>query len=136
MDFPRVVYALRHEPTGKVYVGSTHKIYERVREHINCLKRGDHPNEAMQKDFNLHGGEYTVLILDGIYGMNDKNKEYLWMDALQSRVPERGYNGKDPARATALTGVPAIRIPMEAGEDRTRVKETLIRAAREAVGRE
>ena len=129
MDFPRVVYALRHEPTGKVYVGSTHKIYERVTNHIGELKRGVHKNEAMQQDFNIHGGEYTILILDGIYGMNDKNKEYLWMDALRARDPDRGYNGKDQSRSTALTCATAIRYPMEAGDDRTWAKEALRKAA-------
>lgn len=131
MEFPRVVYALKHEPTGKIYVGSTHDVINRVRTHISLLKRGYHTNVAMQEDFNRYGEGYVVFVLDGIQGWSDRNKEYLWMDALKARDPERGYNGKEKARATALTGIKGIWYPMDACESRTLAEKALVEKQKE-----
>ena len=125
MDFPRVVYVLQHVPTGKVYVGSTHNIYERISVHISNLKRGKHNVAAMQEDYNRYGGPYTVRIMDAIYGMDDRNKEHLWMDALRARDPEYGYNMNDSTVKSAIADVAWILFPMESGEDRDLAKKAL-----------
>lgn len=121
MNFPRIVYAIRHEPTGKVYVGSTSRLPERLSAHLTALKGGYHSNEAMQKDCAERGFSYSVFVLDLISTFQDRNKEYLWIDALGSRNPTRGYNAGDrskeassflfdgiPISADDICSVPAI----------------------------
>lgn len=98
MNLPRIVYAIRHEPTGKVYVGSTNKLSERLSAHFTALKGGYHSNEAMQKDCTERGFSYSVFVLDLISTFQDRNKEYLWIDALGSRNPTRGYNAGDRSK--------------------------------------
>jgi len=95
MKFPRIVYAIKHQPTGKVYVGSTSLPKTRITNHLNKLSAGTHNLDAMQADYNNYGGNYSLFILDVIATLEDCNKEYLWMDILKSRDPEFGYNGKD-----------------------------------------
>lgn len=98
MNFPRVVYAIRHEPTGKIYVGSTSKLCDRLSNHFTALKGGYHKNEAMQRDYNEHGFSYTVFILDFVSDFQDRNKEFLWIDALGTRNPDAGYNAGDNSK--------------------------------------
>lgn len=45
-------YALVHVQTGRVYVGSTGRIYARLYEHQNLLKKGRHPLRELQNDYN------------------------------------------------------------------------------------
>lgn len=111
MKFPRVVYAIRHVPTGKVYVGSTANITLRVAQHLTSLWRGDHPVDAMQIDFDDRGDGYEVYLLDSISGMGERYKEYLWMDALNTRDPECGYNVKDRGRLADLSKKKPIPLP-------------------------
>ena len=98
MRYPRVVYVIKHEPTGRVYVGSSHDPHERFRGHFNSLKGGYHNNKSMQADCDKYGFSYSVYILDTIQGIDDKNKEFLWMDALNARAPDTGYNILDKSK--------------------------------------
>ena len=104
MRFPRVIYAIRHNVTKRVYVGSTSNPKSRIANHICCLKSNTHVNELMQSDYNLFGEDYSVFVLDYSIGLQDRNKEYLWMDILHSRDPEYGYNEREHARKANLHG--------------------------------
>lgn len=95
MKLPRVVYALQHQKTGKIYVGSSAEVEKRIRNHILALRRNKHNNAAMQKDYNKHGGEYVWFILDEIASEEDQWKEYYWMEELHTDNPAVGYNGQD-----------------------------------------
>ena len=101
MNFPRIVYAIRHEPTGKIYVGSTHELCSRLNSHFTALKGGYHKNEAMQKDCNERGFSYSVFALDFVTNFRDRNKEYLLIDALGTRRADVGYNSGDTSNAAA-----------------------------------
>lgn len=113
MKFPRVVYAIRHIPTGKIYVGSTANISIRLIQHLTSLWRGDHPVDSMQIDFDKYGDGYEVYLLDSIAGMGERYKEYLWMDALNSRDPESGYNVKDRGRLADLSKKKPLPLPLK-----------------------
>lgn len=99
MNFPRIVYAIRHEPTGKIYVGSTHDLCSRLNSHLAALKGGYHKNEAMQKDCNERGFSYSVFVLDFVTNFQDRNKEFLWIDALRTRLEDVGYNAGNNSNA-------------------------------------
>lgn len=101
MNLPRVVYAIRHDPTGKIYVGSTNNLCSRLSSHFTALKGGYHKNEAMQRDCNERGFSYSVFVLDFVTSFQDRNKEYLWIDALGTRSADVGYNSGDHSNAAA-----------------------------------
>lgn len=44
------IYKITNTITGKIYVGQSQNVYEREIEHFTALRRGRHPNQAMQKD--------------------------------------------------------------------------------------
>ena len=112
MKNPREVYRLIHKPTGKIYVGSSRDPWLRIYNHVSALKRGEHPNEAMQKDFNQYGGEYDVAILDTIRCREDNNKEFLWMDALRTREAPFGYNVNDHSKGSDIYNFKCYPVPM------------------------
>lgn len=90
------VYAIRHNPTGKIYVGSTEYLEHRLKEHITALKRGKHHSKGMQKDFDECGGDYSFCILETpkLWPCGYR-LERVYMTAFRSRDPERGYNDND-----------------------------------------
>lgn len=105
MEYPRIIYAIQHNPTGRVYIGSSCDGSSRIASHMSMLRTGKHPNKMMQADFDKFGDDYSVCFLDVVVNPIDRNKEFLWMDALNTRDPENGYNGGDhsiPAQLSRL----------------------------------
>lgn len=97
MNFPRVIYALRHESTGKIYVGSTANLHQRILKHANDLRRGIHQVPDFQADYDQHKNkELTVTVLDTATNWEEHFREYEWMDRYQTNDRKRGYNYMDP----------------------------------------
>lgn len=111
MELPRVVYALRHNPTGKVYVGSAKSLEKRMKSHIYSLRKGTHPNRAMQDDFYKYGDDYSMFVLDEIHSFDEARREYIWMDVLKSRDEQFGYNTQEHARPFDLSRFEEIKVP-------------------------
>lgn len=89
------VYAMKHNVTGRVYVGSTtHSPVARCRQHIKLLRQHRHNVEAMQADFDSYGENYSVYLLE-VYPGFGRISEGRWMDMLGTKNKERGYNYKD-----------------------------------------
>ncbi len=95
-DYPRKVYAIQHNVTGRIYVGSTKNTTKRYLAHMNDLKKGKHCNRAMQKDFNKYGEDYSLYVLDTIDSYEQRDMEYYWMEKLKTYDPRIGYNKNDP----------------------------------------
>lgn len=108
MNIPRTIYAIRHEPTGKVYVGSSSMLEHRLRCHMNSLKANRHQCRAMQADYNAFGGPYTFFKLGEITRFAERGQEYVWMEILQTRDPAKGYNYKDKSKPFDLDACPKI----------------------------
>lgn len=102
MKFPRIVYAIRHNKTGRIYVGSTANPKNRIMDHIKAVKGGYHYNELMNEDYVNHGDDYSVFILDVSTSIYD-TREYIWMDYLNTRDPRYGYNQKDHSSISSLS---------------------------------
>ena len=111
MNFPRVVYAIQHNPTGKIYVGSSHRLYQRVMTHVGNLRRGEHPIPEMQKDCDAYGFNYTVYIVDVVRWIEESWKEFRWMDVLGTRDPSKGYNMRDNSKPMSLTDFEPFWVP-------------------------
>ena len=97
MNFPRKVYLIRHENTGRIYIGSSSNPERRFSKHLYNLKSGNHPVEDMQEDFNKYGSNFTFTIIDEISNPSEAKKEYQWMKEFKSYIRGVGYNYKDYA---------------------------------------
>lgn len=111
------VYALLHEPTGKIYVGRTEREPEyRVRQHICALRNHYHPNKIMQSDYDEYGDKYSYYVL---YISSDfssvRGKEREFMGLLKTRDPKYGYNTNDHSRDLSIKDFKKNAIPEEWG---------------------
>lgn len=95
MRYPRKVYAIRHNVTNRVYIGSSANPDVRFAAHLSELKGNRHSVKLMQEDYNKHGDDYTFSILDTITNMSESEKEYEWMKRMRSDTSESGYNYHD-----------------------------------------
>ena len=95
MRLPKKVYAIRHNVTNRVYIGSTCHVDKRFNEHISALRSHRHPVEDMQADFDRYGEDFSLTVLDHIATEADRDKEYDWMKKNQSYIRGIGYNYND-----------------------------------------
>ena len=95
MHYPRTIYAIRHNVTQRIYIGSSFNYKQRVKNHLYALRGHRHPVEDMQKDFEAFGDDYTITVLEENIDYANRHKEYEWMEKYQSYVREKGYNYKD-----------------------------------------
>lgn len=95
MRYPRTIYAIRHNVTQRIYIGSSFNYEHRVQSHLWALRGHRHPVEDMQKDFEEFGDDYTISVLEENIDHSNRHKEYEWMEKNQSYVREKGYNYKD-----------------------------------------
>ena len=92
MRYPRAVYAIQHNVTDRIYVGSTSNLKSRLQSHRSSLRRGGHGVADMQSDYAKYGENFTVYLLDIIHDPKADRKEFEWMHRLQSHIRGKGYN--------------------------------------------
>ena len=102
MKLPRSIYAIQHNVTKRIYVGSSCRPYLRCQNHMCLLKNNKHSVEDMQDDFNKFGSDYSFFILETITEYKERRKEYEWMLQLQSHIRGKGYNYKENNRIKEL----------------------------------
>lgn len=102
MDKIRKVYAIQHNVTKRIYIGSTTNVDTRYLAHIGALRAGKHKVEDMQADFNEYGEDYSLFVLDEINEFADRIKEYEWMDRYDTFTRGVGYNYKDHAKKSRI----------------------------------
>ena len=98
MELPRKVYAIQHNVTKKIYIGSSNNPEKRYLAHVNKLKNGKHTVEDMQQDFDEYGEDFSLFIIDEISTYEDRKKEYEWMRKYKTDIRGIGYNYKDQAK--------------------------------------
>ena len=96
MKFPRQVYAIQHNVTGRIYIGSSENVTNRYKNHVSALRRGNHVNKELQKDFDSFGENYSLYVLDTIEDWEHRGLEQEWMYKLNTIDFRVGYNGNDP----------------------------------------
>ena len=99
----KYVYAIRHNKTGRMYVGCSQHIQGRFRNHMNQLKNRKHKSAEMQKDFDEYGADFSVIELEKTvdcrvhlgnrYFPLYMLEELKWMRRLGT--VENGYNKQD-----------------------------------------
>jgi predicted GIY-YIG superfamily endonuclease len=49
------VYVIENTETGRSYVGASLNVFQRLREHIGMLTKGQHPTARLQDDWQRRG---------------------------------------------------------------------------------
>lgn len=98
------VYRIRNTVNGKVYVGSSVDVHDRLRHHRESLARNTHINRHLQAAFNAYGADaFEFDVVDAIWDAKKKREagtlkaqllgwEQLWIDHYESHKQDNGYN--------------------------------------------
>ena len=79
------IYAIRHIPTGRAYVGQAQNLKARTMAHLQALKRNNHPQPGIQEVFNREGEHaFDVIILEYTYShtCTSTRAEQFWISFL------------------------------------------------------
>ena len=96
MNGKKMVYAIQHNVTKRMYIGSSREPETRCNAHLYSLRNGNHPVELMQSDYDNHGENYSFFLLDEITDYFEKAKEREWMCKYKTYDKNYGYNYNDP----------------------------------------
>lgn len=95
MKYSIKIYAIKHNVTNRIYIGSSKNADRRIYSHLSALRGHRHKVEDMQADFDKYGEDYTITILEEINNFEEHRKEYEWMKKYKSHIRGIGYNYKD-----------------------------------------
>ena len=104
------IYAIQHRQTGRIYVGRTASLDQRLKAHFLALRSNSHPNELMQSDYNEFGEDYEIFILEEVenkYPLR-RDAEHKWMETLGTGDERIGYNSRDPHFRRSGVSIPEI----------------------------
>ena len=107
------IYAIRCKATGKVYIGRSQNPRERMKQHLQHLKRGDnhYGTASFKEDFDKYGasGFEGYILETGIAPGKFREREAFWIAEYNATNPEYGYN-KNPMEVglamPVITGLP------------------------------
>ena len=88
----RTIYAMQHNVTKRIYVGTCLNVDFRIKKHMHDLLRGAHTNKELQSDFDKYGMEFSFYVLDEVPESVRMKEERAWQNALRSNDPKTGYN--------------------------------------------
>ncbi len=91
------VYAIRHEPSGRCYVGSSASIRTRLNQHKNQLAHGKHHSSYLQNTWDKYkNSEFTAVLLEEVSVRDElPEREQAWIDKLDSF--HNGFNARPKA---------------------------------------
>ena len=90
------IYALRCKTTGKVYIGRSQNPHNRMKQHLQHLKRGDnyYGSDSFKEDFDKYGAaDFEGYILEtGVIPAKFREREAFWIAEYRATNPLYGYN--------------------------------------------
>lgn len=96
MALPKLagIYAIRHMATGRVYVGSSLNIQQRVTKHRCLLRVKNHPSPSLQAAWIKYGEEAFVFeVMEIVDNPSDLlAREQYWMDQFMAYEKGHGFN--------------------------------------------
>lgn len=82
------IYRITNRVSGRIYIGSSVDVMERIGAHFSHLRRGRHINGHLQRSFNLYGEaafESTIVeYVDDIAMLIER--EQFWLDSFESSL--------------------------------------------------
>lgn len=93
-------YALKNKINGKIYVGVSGRVEDRIKSHMGLLKNGTHTNKSLQDDYDelhLTSSDFEIYCLEeNIPDQKRTDVEFIYIMSLKTYLPEVGYNCRDP----------------------------------------
>lgn len=62
--YHRFIYSIKHNVTGKEYIGRTQYLEQRIAEHMSALRRGKHPSKICNLIFTCTETIIRLLFLN------------------------------------------------------------------------
>ena len=113
----KVVYAIQHNATKRIYVGVTNVAKYRIKHHLHKLLQGNHSNKEMQSDFDKYGFDYSFYVIEnGIKDSKAFEREKYWMNMLGSNRKGTGYNLSRSERPYDISQFEKILLPCLRGK--------------------
>ena len=94
------VYGIRHDASGRIYVGSSKCVRTRIYQHLRALLAKRHHSRHFQRAWNKYGQEaFTVFLLEkvGASKMLDEREQF-WMDYFRGLT--KTFNSAPKAEST------------------------------------
>lgn len=89
------IYAIRCKTNGKVYIGRSQNPSERMKQHMQCLRRGENcGTPSFKEDFDKYGAaDFEGYILEqGVQPARFREREAFWIAEYRATNPLYGYN--------------------------------------------
>lgn len=75
------VYGIQNSQNGKLYIGSSGNIFERLKAHLKRLRANKHHSRKLQNSWNKWGeSAFTLSVLETCEPQDLINREQFWMD--------------------------------------------------------
>lgn len=99
-----VIYGIRSKASGKIYVGQAQRLHDRLRRHLDLLKRRRHGNIHLQRAFNLRGWkDFKVEVLEHVEDIGKLTaREQYWID--KCKAATEGMNIVAVAEGPPMAG--------------------------------
>ncbi len=79
------IYVIKNRVSLNLYIGQSHRLLRRLREHLYCLRKGVHPNVHLQNAWNLYGeSAFRFEIIEYCSPKKLDEREQYWIDSLRS----------------------------------------------------
>lgn len=87
------IYKISNTLDGRVYIGASINIENRLITHKNYLRKGKHQNKLLQQAFDRESEYFSFEILEEIKNKETiKEREKYFIDFFESSNPDFGYN--------------------------------------------
>lgn len=109
------IYKIANEKTQQCYIGSSVKVHQRLKDHLNFLIKGTHINTSLQKAWLEHGAPaFSLSIIEVVHDPALlPERELYWIN--QSGCLQTGYNTKSDQykRRTLIKIKPETKLKLE-----------------------
>ena len=87
------IYKIENNISKKVYIGQTINYTKRIRQHKYHLRKGDHDNKYLQKDFNEYGlTSFKFSIIEECDDIQALERETYWINYYEGIESSNTYN--------------------------------------------
>ena len=111
---PSTIYGICCKKSGRVYIGRTYRLENRIKEHFaelrngkkTCYQNGQRVMSNMQKDYDKYGEDsFNVYIIEeNVPPERVKQREAYWIEKYRADDMRYGYN-----RLTEKEDIPAFK---------------------------